>query len=252
MIEYTCLVIDDEELSRINIKKMIEKLGVDLKVIGEAENGKQAVQLINDLKPQIVFLDIEMPFGNGFDVLSQVENRNFEVVFITAYEQFAIQAIKENAIDYLVKPITKEDLLNAIHRAFDSIDHNLKKEENYLQLVNSINLKNENKKIMILVGSVYELIELKSVIRCKADNNYTEFHLEDGRKLLVSKTLKYYEDLLKDYNFCRVHQSHLVNIAYIKQLEKGKFSHLTMKDGTSIELSQAKKEELYQRLNFLN
>jgi two-component system, LytTR family, response regulator len=252
MNKYTCIIVDDEELSRINILKMIEHSGMDLDILAEAETGKQAIQLINELKPQIVFLDIEMPYGNGFDVLKQVEKRNFEVIFITAYEQYALKAIKESALDYLVKPVSKDELINAVKRAIESIKENIHKEANYNHLLKSDDNQLGDKKIMILVGNVYELIELKNIVRCKADNNYTEFYLVDGRKLLVSKTLKYYEDLLQEYNFCRVHQSHLVNIAFIKQLEKGKFSHLTMKDGTSIELSQAKKDELYQKLNTLN
>lgn len=243
------LIIDDENRTRELIAKMIDSFGFDIETLPVGENVQSGIKAIDELHPDIVFLDIQMPDGTGFDVLKSVKNKNFEVIFITAHEEFAIKAIKFSALDYLLKPIDPSELRAAVEKAIKAIDD--KKEESQFEaLQNNIQPHQKRRLVLKTQESVY-VVELDEIIRCEADRNYTSFFLVGGKKILVSKTLKEYETLLSSHNFLRVQQSHLINLDYVDRYDKGNGGSVVMKDGSEVPLSPAKRDIFFKILENL-
>jgi two-component system LytT family response regulator len=243
------LIIDDENRTRELIAKMITSFGLDIEAIPAGENVQSGIKAIEEIKPDIVFLDIQMPDGTGFDLLRSVKNKNFEVVFITAHEEFAIKAIKFSALDYLLKPIDPSELRAAVERAIKAVDD--KKEDSQFEaLQHNIQPSQKRRLVLKTQESVY-VVELHEIIRCEADRNYTSFFLVGGKKILVSKTLKEYETLLSSHNFLRVQQSHLINLDYVDRYDKGNGGSVVMKDGSEVPLSPAKREIFFKILENL-
>lgn len=243
------LIIDDENRTRELIAKMIDSFGFDIETLPVGENVQSGIKAIDELHPDIVFLDIQMPDGTGFDVLKSVKNKNFEVIFITAHEEFAIKAIKFSALDYLLKPIDPSELRAAVEKAIKAIDD--KKEESQFEaLQNNIQPHQKRRLVLKTQESVY-VVELDEIIRCEADRNYTSFFLVGGKKILVSKTLKEYETLLSPHNFLRVQQSHLINLDYVDRYDKGNGGSVVMKDGSEVPLSPAKRDIFFKILENL-
>ncbi|MEN9442987.1 MAG: hypothetical protein RLZ33_3064 [Bacteroidota bacterium] len=243
------LIIDDENRTRELIAKMITSFGFDIEAIPAGENVQSGIKAIEEIKPDIVFLDIQMPDGTGFDVLRSVKNKNFEVVFITAHEEFAIKAIKFSALDYLLKPIDPSELRAAVEKAIKAVDD--KKEDSQFEaLQNNIQPSQKRRLVLKTQESVY-VVELHEIIRCEADRNYTSFFLVGGKKILVSKTLKEYETLLSSHNFLRVQQSHLINLDYVDRYDKGNGGSVVMKDGSEVPLSPAKRDIFFKILENL-
>ena len=238
------VIIDDENRTRDLIAKMINSFGLDILAIPAGENVQSGIQAIEELKPDIVFLDIQMPDGTGFDVLKSVKNKNFEVIFITAHEEFAIKAIKFSALDYLLKPIDPEELKAAVEKAIKAVDD--KKEESQFEALQNNIQPNKKKRLVLKTQESVYVVELHEIIRCEADRNYTSFFLSSGKKILVSKTLKEYETLLSTHNFLRVQQSHLVNLDYVDRYDKGNGGSVVMKDGSEVPLSPAKREVFFK------
>lgn len=236
------VVVEDEKASRETLISYIDKYCENVKVVGEGENVQTGLAAIKRCKPDIVYLDIEMPFGNGFDLLEQVDDINFETIFVTAYSNYAIKAFNSSAAFYLLKPVDIEELIEATNSVAKSI--NLQKDKLHTKVLLE-NIQSENKQLTKLVLPTlegFEIVKVNEIIRCKADDNYTEIYLINGHKFVISKTLKFYEDLLKEMDFVRVHKSHLVNIQYVKKYTKGKGGFATLTDGTEIEVSSSKKE----------
>jgi two-component system LytT family response regulator len=240
------LIIDDENRTRDLIAKMIDSFGFDVVTIPEGENVQSAVKAIKKHQPDIVFLDIQMPDGTGFDVIRSIENKDFEVIFITAHEEFAIKAIKFSALDYLLKPVDTAELKAALEKALESVE-NRKENSQFDALQKNIN-PNEKRRLVLKTQESVHVVDLDDIIRCEADRNYTSFFLNGGKKILVSKTLKEYETLLSAHNFLRVQQSHLVNIDYVDRYDKKNGGAVVMKDGSEVPLSPAKREIFFQCL----
>lgn len=238
------VIIDDEKRTRELIAKMIESfnLGIQCFPIGESvESGLKAIQ---EIQPELVFLDIQMPDGTGFDLLKMIPNKNFEVVFITAHEEFAIKAIKFSALDYILKPVDADELKLTVQRAINSIDH--KKEESQYEAL-QLNMQPAQKRRLVLkTHESVHVVDLENIIRCEADRNYTSFFLSGGKKILVSKTLKDYETLLSGHNFLRVQQSHLINLDYVDRFDKKNGGSVVMKDGSEVPLSPAKRDLFFK------
>jgi len=210
----------------------------DVKVIGEAEGVKTALEQTNKLDFDVVFLDIQMMDGNGFDYLRQVENIDFDVVFITAFDQFAIQAIKYSALDYLLKPLDADELKEAVKKVKKKEP---KSKKNYDVLLD--NLKDQEKQKLVLpTNEGIHIIQIDNIIRCEADDYYTRIFLVDKRMIMVSKTLKNTEELLSGKSFVRSHKSHLVNLQFVKKYVKSDGGYLELKDGTTKPVSRRKKE----------
>jgi two-component system LytT family response regulator len=243
------LIIDDEKRIRDFVKRMIDSFGFDVEVFTDGENVETGIAAIKSLKPDIVFLDIQMPDGTGFDLLNQVGEKTFELIFITAFQEYAIMAIKFSALDYILKPIDAEELKTALQNALDTIDFK-KEETQYEALSHNLNT-NQKRKLVLKTQESVHVVDLNEIIRCEADKNYTFFYLNSGKKILVSRTLKDFELLLSNHGFFRVQQSHLINIEYIDRYDKSEGGSVIMKDGSSVPLSNAKKDLFFQLLENL-
>lgn len=242
------LIIEDEQKSRDVLLKIIEKSCPELKVIGNASNVAEGVELIKSLKPDLVFLDITMPDGSGFDLLEQVSDQKFDLIFATASNSHAIRAFKYSACDYLLKPIDIEELRNAVLRVVK------RKSEvpdmgNLNFLIQQLKRSDDNfQKITLPTGNAYEIINLKDIVRCEADGSYTYFYLVDKRKLMVSASLKHYEELLPENDFIRVHHHNLINMNHVVRFLKEDGGYAVMSDGSKIEISRRKKDQFMERL----
>jgi two-component system LytT family response regulator len=235
------IIIEDEKVSRDVLKRIIEKNFDDVGVIAEADNVKEAIVLIRQLKPDLVFLDIELEDGSGFKVLESFVDINFQVVFVTAHNQFAINAIKWSALDYILKPVIPEDLINVIKKFRKSqtgIENSIKHQA---FLENIKDESTESKKIVISTSNEHYMVSPSNIVRCQSDNYYTIIYFDNGEKVMVSKTLKEYESLLQDCGFLRVHNSHLVNISHIKRFAKPDGGYVEMDDNSEVPVSRRKK-----------
>lgn len=233
------IIVEDEQTSRDILKNYLVKYCPTVTVLGEAKNIDEAMVLIRNNELDLIFLDVEMPYGSGFDLLDKLGKIDFEVVFVTAYNQYAIEALNKHASYYLLKPISIDDLIKAVDYV------TLLKEKEY-ELQNSVLTPKAhpvNEKITIPKQDGFEVVEMKNIIYCKADDNYTELYLVDGHKKLVSKTLKYFDDILKENGFARIHKSYLVNVSYITSYKKGKGGTVVLNTGKELSVSASKKAE---------
>lgn len=245
-----CVIVEDEEIARRVLKSLLAQYCQDVMVCAEADDVASGKNMIEMFRPDLVFLDIEMPGGSGFKLLSSVENIDFEVVFITAYEQFAIKAIRHDALDYILKPIDPKELVAAVEKGKEAkYKKTLKKQyDNILK-----NLDPEQlvvRKISLSTTDKIHLIDVDDIIRCESDNYYTKIFFKDGNSLLVSKTLKEIDQKLEEYDFVRTHKSHLVNIRYIKNFIKDEMM-VVMADDTKVPVSKRKKERILEVINNL-
>ena len=243
------LIIDDENPTRDFIRHILESFKVNAQIFTDGVNVETGIKAIEEIQPDLVLLDIQMPDGNGFDVLSQAQYKKFEVIFITAFQEFAIQAIKFSALDYILKPIDMEELQIAVNKALDSI-HQKTSESQFQALQNNIQPSQKRKIVLKTLESIH-ILDIENIIRCEADKNYTSFYLVDGKRILVSKTLKDFDLLLTGHNFFRVQQSHLININFIERYDKHDGGYVVMKDGASVPLSPAKKDQFFQLIENL-
>ncbi|MEN8125085.1 MAG: LytTR family DNA-binding domain-containing protein [Bacteroidota bacterium] len=234
------IIVEDEQTSREILKNYLTKYCPIVDVVGEAQNIDEALILIRNNDLDLVFLDVEMPYGSGFDLLEKLGKTNFEVVFVTAYNQYAIDALNKHASYYLLKPISIDELIKAVDYVTE-----IKTRENELQhsvLVPKINPTNN--KITIPTQNGFEVLQMKDIIYCKADDNYTELYLNTNKIKLVSKTLKYFEDALQENGFARIHKSFLVNVSYITSYKKGKGGTVYLSNGKELSVSASKKATL--------
>ncbi|NPA35989.1 MAG: response regulator transcription factor [Chlorobi bacterium] len=243
------VIIDDEQHLREMIRNMLADSFPDLEIIDEADSVQRGVEVIDTLKPDLVFLDIEIKGGEGFDILEKVTFKSFRVIFITAFNEFAIKAIKFSAIDYILKPINEKEFIDAVKKALTEIEKPLlqKQIENFLDNYHNI----QNKKLVIRTSDDIHIVNVNDIVRCESDNSYTSFYIEGGEKIVVSKSIKEYSDLLSNYGFIRPHQSHLVNLNFVRKLDKRDGGFLIMKDGKEIPVSSRRKQNLLQILNNL-
>ena len=238
-MELKAIIVEDEKTSRDILKNYLAKYCPKVTLLGEAENIEEALVLIRNNELDLVFLDVEMPYGNAFDLLDRVGDRQFETVFVTAYNQYALDALNAHASYYLLKPISIDKLIHAVDYVLE-----IKEKENSLQntVLKPVN-SNINGKITIPQQNGFEVLEVSEIIYCQADDNYTHIFLKD-RKKLVSKTLKYFEDLLSENGFSRVHKSYLVNVNTIVEYKKGKGGYVILVNGKQIMVSPARKKDL--------
>lgn len=242
------LIIDDEIHCSESLRFLLNKYHPDVGIVGEANDPFQAIGLIAVHKPEVIFLDIEMPHLNGFELLSKLENIDFEIVFTTAYDEFALKAIKVNALDYLLKPIGVEDLQKAIEKVRNRLGESLPNLEVNAMLNNMMPRPNGNSKIALPTMEGLEFTTVSSIIRCESDNNYTDVHLEDGKRLTICKTLKEIQNLLIDHSFCRIHASHLINLNHIQKYQRGAGGLVVMSSGDHVQVSRGKKADFLDQI----
>ena len=238
----TAVIIDDIRKARDLLRRDLNSFCPDIEVIGEAEGVVSGLKLLKQNDPDIVFLDINMADGTGFDLLELVNKPTFKLIFTTASDAYAIRAFKFSAIDYLLKPIDSEELMQAVKTA---LSQNTQQNSQAMDLLkDQIKESKEMQKLALHTSDKIYICELKSIIRCESNVNYTQFFFDDGHKLLVTKTLKFYDQLLSQSGFCRVHQSHLINLGHIKEYVKSDGGYIVMNDGTSVPISARKKSEV--------
>jgi two-component system LytT family response regulator len=235
-------VIDDEPKARETIINILALGNFETKLVGEADSVQSAFELISLQSPDVVLLDINLPDGNGFDLIKKFEKINFKIIFITAHEEYAIQAFKFSAVDYILKPIRAAELFAAIEKASESFN----KEETVQKISTLLSNLEKLKKIILKTSESIHIVNVRQIIRCQADVNYTTFYLEGGETLLVSKPLKEYDELLSGAGFFRTHQSHLVNLEHILRYDKKDGGYLYMDNKSMVPVSIRKKEELFR------
>ena len=243
----SALILDDEQNNIEALANLLNQFCPEITVVGSASDIQTGSALITKLDPQLVFLDIEMPFGNAFDMLEKMIPVTFEVIFVTAFEQYAIRAFKYVALDYLLKPVNIEELKRAVGRAKIRIE-----EKKINTRIESLldNFRNESKGLKKIGlpaadGLIFE--EIENIVHLQAEGNYTFVFTNDKRKLLVSKNLKEFEDLLPPALFCRIHHSHIVNLNFIKKYHKGRGGFVILADGSEVEVSSRKKDEFLEK-----
>jgi two-component system LytT family response regulator len=243
-----CILVDDEPKSRKNLGMMLNEYCPLVEIVGEAGSPAEAIKLITQHQPDLVFLDIEMGKESGFDLLRSLgDAKTFEVIFVTAYDKYGIQAVKACAIDYLLKPINILELTGAVNKARQHIGP--KRENKRLtELLANIGRGEDEQKIALPLTDKIEFVAVNTIIRLEAERNYTHIYLEGGKKYLICKTLKDYDELLMPYGFLRTHQSHLVNFKKISAYVKTDGGYISMNDGSSIPVSRTKKDEIMKRL----
>jgi len=243
------VVIEDEPKTREAITNIINRLCNGIEVVATGHNIKTGIDAIYTGRPDILLIDVELSDGNAFDILRHIFNIDFQVIFVTAHEGYALKAIKFNAFDYILKPFSVEELTTAVNNAAKEI--NRKKSEMYIEsLLNSIDTR-ENKRIVLKTAEEIHLINISDIIHCEADSSYTHFYLKDGSQLTVSMHLKEYEELLKEYRFFRVHHSHLVNLNEVRKFHRINNAYVLMSNGRKIPVSSRKKEALLEVFNSL-
>ena len=235
----SALIVEDEANSREILRNYLSKYCPNVTVQGEAASIQEAIELIKKNELDLVFLDVEMPYGNAFDLLGQLPNRTFETVFVTAYNQYAMDAVNNHAAYYLMKPINIDELIKAV----DYVSEIKIKEEALEGKVLQTNLRQVEGKITLPQQDGFQVLNVADILYCKADDNYTEIYLEN-RKILVSKTLKYFEEALSQFSFARIHKSYLVNVNEVIKYKRGKGGSVVVSNGKELLVSAAKKKDL--------
>lgn len=236
MQKYRAVIIDDEEDSRSNTKSMLQNYCPEIEVVGEAASGPEGKLKIQELKPQVVFLDINMPGMNGFQMLEGIYNRDFCVIFLTAYSEHGITAVKAGATDYLLKPLMLSELQGAIHKVVQHYD-NIKGA--------TAAAKPEQDKNLVLINHSkgFTLVDFKDIVWLEASDNYTNLFLNGQKKIVASKTLKEFEMILPNNDFFRIHRSALINVNYVKEYSNNEGGEVILSDGTHVQVSKARVQE---------
>ena len=244
------VIIDDETRNIKLMKNILGKFCPQVRLIGDASNGLTGKELILQKKPDLVFLDIEMPYGNGFDLINDLMPVDFEVIFVTAFDKYMLQALKYSALDYLLKPVNIDELKQAVQNAELRIRKNSINQQLNILLDNFKKQEPGLKKIAIPTPDGFDFIMVDDIIRCEALGAYTKIHINDSKKIVVSKTLKDYETILPEDIFFRIHNSHLINLNYIKKYNRGRGGFIELDDGSIIEVASRRKDEFLKRFGF--
>ncbi len=247
---YTAVIIDDEEQLRDTNRMLLADNFPNVELVGQAASVKEAVNLIHQFQPNLVFLDIELEDGNGFHVLQQCKDLNLKVIFVTAYNQYAIKAIKFNAIDYILKPVNEFEFVSAVQNALNTLEEEgLQMQMNHFfeQYQNNF----QTKKIVLRTNEALHLVVITDIMYCKSDNSYTTFYIKSHPPIIVSKSIKEYANLLEEYGFIRPHQSYLVNINCIAKIDKTDGGFIVLCNGDEVPISARRKQLLMDVLERL-
>lgn len=241
------IIIEDEQNARETIRILLEKYCKNVEIVGEAFDVKSGLACIEKYQPEVVFLDIEMPDGDGFDLLGQVEEINFDIIFTTAYSEFAVQAFKYNAIDYLLKPIVHDELIEAVNRAEQELQtRDLSKKFN--KLLDYINENRNDKRLVLSSSERYDVVNISDIIMLKSDRNYTSFYLEDGQVIKVSRTMKEYAKTLSANGFIKSHRQYLINLNHIKSFGRTNSNTIRLTRNLEAPVSTRSKEKLLEAI----
>lgn len=236
------VIVEDETAAREALKSYLKKYCPQVELIGEAANIKQAVPLLHELQPQLVFLDVEMPYGNAFDVLEACQDLQFETIFVTAFSEYSLRALNTSAAYYLLKPISIEELIVAVNKVQQQIHKNELFNRNKIILENFKEKKPEKQQVILPTLEGFEVVKAEDIMRLQGNGNFTDLFLADGQKKMICRFLKHFSEILS-HPFIRVHKSHIVNINYIKSYQKGNGGSIMLTDGSEIDVSPNYKEE---------
>lgn len=244
------IIIDDEKHCREGLEIMLSRHCPTVEIIAQGDGAKAGIKLITQYHPDLVFLDIEMPEMNGFEMLEYCGGCDFEIIFTTAYNEYAIKAIRHSALDYLLKPVNKTELVQAIERASES--KKIHASSRIMKLLESIHATRPSERIALPTIEGLIMVDTKDILYCESDNNYTRFHLQNGKSVYISKTLKKAELLLQNNtDFYRIHHSFLVNLKFIQQYIKGDGGEVVMSNGKYLPVSRNNRQDFLNRLEKL-
>jgi two-component system LytT family response regulator len=241
----TALIVDDESKNRESLRKLLHEYCPSVNVIGEAGSVDAALLFLKKATPQLVFLDVEMPNGTGFDLLRQIEHIDFKIIFVTAHAHYAIKAIRFSAVDYLLKPVDTDDLMEAVKKA--SEENSTNRQAQYKGLLDNLN-QTQNQKLAIPIKDGFAFLAPEEIIRLQADGTYTHIFTK-GEKYTGTKNIKEYELLLAENNFFRSHHSHLINLKHVKKFSRVDGYFVQMSDSSTAEISRRKKEEFIELMS---
>lgn len=236
------LIVDDEEDSRISLQHFLTKYCPAVRVIGTASSVQEALVIIRNSQPDLVFLDINMPHENGFELFRELPDPDFYTIFVTAYEEYALKAIKHHALDYILKPVNIAELIKAVSRANQLFDKQAVSRQ-ISNLLQSVQRPQAPERISIPLGDGYLYVPVQDIIRCEAESSYTVFYFTNRNKIVVTRTLGSYEVLLRPYGFIRVHSQHLINMHHVEKYQRGRGGVVLMSDKKEVIVSQRKREE---------
>ena len=240
------IIVDDEPYSCESLVTLLERYCPAVKVADICYSGEVALSAIKEQQPQIVFLDIEMPRMNGFEMLEKLPEINFQIIFTTSYDQYAIKAIRFSALDYLLKPVDREELQKAVQKVTQRSHQSLPQQ--FELLLQKIHHPSSIQKIALPTMEGLQMVPVDSIISCSSDSNYTVFLLKHKKKIIASRTLKEIEEMLEEYSFLRVHHSYIVNLNEVNKYIKGEGGYLTMSDESIVDVSRSRKEKLLKKL----
>ncbi len=245
------IIVDDEISAQNVIENILKSQFPEISVVGKAGTVKDAIETIEANTPELLFLDIDLPDGKGFDILQQIDFKKYKVIFITAYQEYAIQAIKFSAFDYILKPVNPAELIASVKNVLEEQTTNDYDKKLQAFLSNLNNPAREEKRLALKTLEKIHIVDVKEIIRCQADNVYTTFFTSNSEKIVVSKSIKFYDEILTPYGFMRTHQSHLINLKYISCYNKHDGGMLVMSDGSNVPVSNNKKPLLLEYLESL-
>lgn len=245
------VIVEDEKHSRELLHELVKEYCEGIEIVGLAGSVEEALKEIETHKPSLVFLDIELPDGDGFQILEKIGDVNFDIIFTTAYDQYSLRAFKFSATDYLLKPVDIDELQQASQRVVEK--NKVEKREGQNDQVKALirNIRNMStpfKRIVLPTTNGFTVVDPDDIIRCESDRNYTFIFLKDGRRILVSRTIKEYDEMLSEYNFFRIHQSHLINLNYLKNYTRGRGGYVELIDGTVLDVSARRKSDFLARM----
>ena len=234
------VIVEDELAAREVLKNYLSKYCPQVEVVGEAQNIKEAVPLLHEIQPQLVFLDVEMPFGNAFDVLEACKDLQFETIFVTAFSEYSLKALNQSAAYYLLKPISIEELIVAVNKVHHQIMNHEIFNRNKIIVANFHESKPEKQQVILPTLEGFEVVKMEEIVRLRGNGNFTDLYLNNGTKKMVCRFLKHFSEILP-LPFIRVHKSHIINVNCVKSYNKGGI--ITLNDDTEIEVSSTYKEE---------
>ncbi|HBI01638.1 MAG TPA: LytTR family DNA-binding domain-containing protein [Flavobacterium sp.] len=240
------VIVEDESAAREALKNYLAKYCPQIEIIGEAQNSREAIPLLHELQPQLVFLDVEMPFGNAFDVLEGCKDLHFETIFVTAFSEYSLKALNQSAAYYLLKPISIEELILAVNKVQQQLMQQELFNRNQIIVQNFREPKIEKQQVILPTLEGFEVVKMEEIVRLRGNGNFTDIHLSDGTKKMVCRFLKHFDEML-DFPFMRVHKSHIINLNFVKSYHKSLGGYVTLFDDTEIEISVNYKEEFLRR-----
>jgi len=240
------VLIEDEKKSLLTLQSLLQKYCPDVVMVGSASNVAEALQIIPSVQPDLIFLDISMPDGDAFDLLNELETIDFEIVFVTAYNEFALKAFDFSALHYLLKPINHLDLIEAVNRYLRT-----RADLKITERINILNQSLQNNYVKISIPTIDGLIilEIDNIIRIEAASNYCKFFLNDNTSVMASKPLSHFENILTELHFTRIHNTHMINLKYVIKYQKGRGGLVSMADGSQVNVSASHKNEFLEQLN---